>query len=485
MLLDIWQAISPFIIPIYYVFIFFVVANLLLENRNPLKTHSYLLLLLLLPVIGIFIYLIFGRNARKRKIFSKRKLINAAFGKKYIDEHLDNSYQASTTHTFPDTPYFRLINFLNKDLSPVTVANEISILKNGEEKFPLLFEELKKAKSHIHIEYYIFSDDDVGSQVTELLIEKAKEGVEVRLFVDSVGSFALKKKFFRKLRNAGIEIFEFMPVIFPLFTSKINYRDHRKIIIIDGKVGFTGGINLDDRYLNNGKHSLYWRDTHLMIKGEAVKTLQLLFILNWQFVSGQSIEPSGKYFPVVKKTNGPMVQINGSGPDWDLASIMDSFFIAINSAQKEIKIATPYFIPNESILDAIVTSSKSGVHIELMLPFESDSWIVKAASMSFVKELLEAGVRLFLYQKGFMHAKIITVDRAFASVGTANMDYRSFDLNYEVNAFIYDQQLTQTLNTQFEEDKKECIRLDIDTWKNRKLREKLLESVCRLLAPML
>ena len=485
MLLDIWQAISPFIIPIYYGFVLLVVINMLLENKNPLKTQSYLLLLLLLPIIGVFIYLIFGQNARKRKIFSKRKLINAAFGKKYIDEHLDNIHKTDASHASLDNPYFRLIHFLNKDLSPVTATSEVSILKNGEEKFPQLFEELKKAKSHIHIEYYIFSDDDIGKQVTDILIEKVKEGVEVRLFVDSVGSFALKKKFFKKLRSTGIEVFEFMPVIFPLFTSKINYRDHRKIVVIDGKTGFTGGINLDDRYLNNGKHQLYWRDTHLMIKGEAVKTLQLLFFLNWQFVSKQSIEPSRKYFPVVKNMNGPMVQINGSGPDWDLASIMDSFFIAINSAQKEIRITTPYFIPNESILDAIITSSKSGIRIELMLPFESDSWIVKAASMSFVKELLEADVRIFLYQKGFMHAKTITVDGAFASVGTANMDYRSFDLNYEVNTFIYDRQLTATLNKHFEEDKKDCIELGLETWNKRKLREKLLESVCRLLAPML
>lgn len=482
---EIWQIASPYLIPVYYLGIFFVVINILLENRNPLKTHSYLLLLLLLPILGIIIYLFFGQNHRKRRIFSKRQLINTAFGQRYVDEHLDRTHRSQ----LPDIPhvnsYTKLINFLNRDLSPLSSRNKVTILKNGEQKLESLMEALKSARSHIHLEYYIFSDDTVGKQIIELLKTKAKEGVEVRMIIDSVGSFALKKHFYEDLRAAGIQAYEFMPVLFPLFTSKINYRDHRKIVIIDGTVGFTGGINLDERYINTEQNPSYWRDTHLKIEGDAVKSLQLLFILNWQFVCGENWLPSEKYFPSVSIHKDDYVQINASGPDWELASIMESFFLAITQARNSVKITTPYFIPNESIMDALVTSSMSGVEVELMIPFESDSWIVQAASFSFMTRLLEAGVRVFLYRKGFLHAKVMLVDGNFASVGTANMDYRSFDLNYEVNAYLYSEELASELDEQFEEDKIYCVELSLAQWRKRPLKQKLKDSACRLLAPLL
>lgn len=484
-MLDFWQTISPYALPVYYGMLFFVVISLLLENKNPLKTTSYLLLMLVLPVFGIIIYLIFGQNLRKRRIFSKRQLINTAFGKHYVEEHLDTRYKRN----LPDLPniqyYDKLIRFLNKDLSPLSNRNEVQILKNGEAKIQQLINAIEQARHHIHIEYYIFSLDDVGTVINDLLIKKAREGVEVRMIVDSVGSFSLKRSFYNRLRKEGIEVHEFMPVLFPSFTSKINFRDHRKIVIIDGKTGFTGGINLDDRYVNNGKHNTYWRDTHLRIEGEAVKTLQLLFILNWQFVCGENWLPTATYFPDPENEENHFVQVNGSGPDWELASIMDSFFLAICGAKTSIKIATPYFIPNESILNAIVTAAKSGINVELMLPHRSDSWIVQAASLSFMTVLLEAGVRVFLYEKGFLHSKVMLVDGNFATVGTANMDYRSFDLNYEVNTYLYSKTLANELDTQYEEDKTNCSELNLARWRKRSIRQKLLTSACRILAPML
>lgn len=484
-MLELWQAISPYLLPLYYVGVFFVVINILLENRNPLKTHSYLLLLLLLPGLGLIIYLFFGQNQRKRRIFSKRKLINTAFGQKYVDEHLDSRLMYELPENEEVQRHSKLIHFLNRDLSPLSDENKVTLLKNGEEKLTQLLESLKAAQSHIHMEYYIFSDDDMGGPITEVLKEKAGEGVEVRLILDAVGSFHLTRAFYRELREAGVQIHEFMPVLFPLFTSKINYRDHRKIVVIDGHTGYTGGINIDDRYVNNGKHKLYWRDTHLKIEGEAVKTLQLLFILNWQFVCGENWMPSEKYFPTGHHSGSDFVQINGSGPDWELASIMDSYFLAITQADKSVKISTPYFIPNESILDAVITAAKSGLDVELMVPYEGDSWIVQAASLSFMTRLLVAGVKVYLYQKGFLHAKVMIVDGNFASVGTANMDYRSFDLNYEVNAYLYGEKLVSELERQFEEDKTHCIQLNLAEWRERSLREKLKESISRLLAPLL
>ena len=485
-MLDFWFTLSPFLLGLYYLAIFIVVINILLENRNPLKTHSYLLLLLLLPVLGLIIYLFFGQHIRKRRIFSKNQLINSAFGQKYIDEYLTPENATPIHKALVSEQFDKLIRFLSRDLSPLSENNKITLLRNGEEKFLALLEALKQAKNHIHLEYYIFTSDGIGLQISELLIAKAKEGVQVRMIVDGVGSLGLKSAYFEKMKSAGVEIFEFMPVLFPSFTSKINYRNHRKVVIIDGITSFTGGINVDDRYINNGKYPTYWRDTHIKLEGSAVKTLQFLFILNWQFVSGQPWRPTEKHFPKTEPSFGSSyVQVNASGPDWDLASIMDSFYLAINSARNSLKIATPYFIPNESIINGITTSAKSGVSVELMIPYASDSWIVQAASMSYMKLLLEAGVKVYLYKKGFLHSKTLTVDGKLAIVGTANMDYRSFDLNHEVNTYIYDPAIAIQLNQNFETDKADCEELHLSEWKKRSISKKLLESVCRLLAPLL
>ncbi|MGW8123473.1 cardiolipin synthase [Roseivirga echinicomitans] len=484
-MLDFWFSLSPFLLGLYYLAIFIVVINILLENRNPLKTHSYLLLLLLLPVIGLIIYLFFGQHIRKRRIFSKNQLINSAFGQKYIDEYLTDGNVTSIHKALVSEQFDKLIRFLSRDLSPLSQNNKVTLLKNGEEKFPALLEALNQAKNHIHIEYYIFTDDDIGTEISEALMAKAQEGVQVKMIVDGVGSFALSNTYFEKMKAAGVEIYEFMPVLFPSFTSKINYRNHRKIVIIDGKISFTGGLNVDDRYLNNGKYPTYWRDTHIKLEGTAVKTLQFLFILNWKFVSKQPWIPSEKDFPPSPSVGTSYVQVNASGPDWDLASIMDSFCLAINAARNSLQIATPYFIPSESIMNAITTSAKSGVSVEIMIPYSSDSWIVQSASLSFMKQLLEAGVKVYLYKKGFLHAKTLTVDRLISVVGSANMDHRSFDLNHEVNTYIYDPAVAIQLNESFDADKADCIQLNLRDWRKRSIRQKLLESVCRLLAPLL
>lgn len=486
-MLALWESISPFVLPFYYLAIFFVVISILLDNRNPLKTHSYLLLLLLLPILGIVIYMFFGQNIRKRKVFAKKQLINTAFGGQVTFTGSDSPIVGNSRPktTLPEGQYGKLIQFLRNDLSPLSTNNRVTILKNGEEKFPEVFKAIEAAEHHIHLEYYIFTETGIGEALTDLLMAKARNGIEVRMIVDGVGSFRLPKAFFRKLEESGIQIIEFMPVLFPTFTSKINYRNHRKILVVDGKIGFTGGINVDDRYVNNDKHPLYWRDTHLKIEGESVKTLQFLFFLNWQFITQREEPNMAEYFKDIENAGKHCVQINASGPDWELASIMDSFFIAINSAKSKVRIATPYFIPNESILDAITTAARSNVEIELIIPDESDSWIVQAASLSFLRELMEKGVNVYLYQKGFLHSKVIIIDDTFSSVGTANMDYRSFDLNHEVNTYLYHKDLVGTLIDHFEIDKRDSLHLDLKTWKNRGLPEKLKESVCRLLAPLL
>ncbi|HEY9116993.1 MAG TPA: phospholipase D-like domain-containing protein, partial [Roseivirga sp.] len=270
-MIEFWYTISPFVLPLYYVAIFFVVIDILLQNRNPLKTHSYLLLLLLLPILGIIIYLFFGQTIRKRKVFAKKRLINQAFGELYFQSNLEEN-RIVTEVPENISQYEKVIRFLKRDLSPLTKNNSVSVLQNGEEKFPALLEALENARNHIHIEYYIYEEGDIGQQIAEVLKRKVSEGVTVRMIVDGVGSLGLSNHFIKDLQKAGVQLFEFMPVLFPSFTSKINYRNHRKIVVIDGIIGFTGGINISDRYINNGKYETYWRDTHLEIRGEAVKS---------------------------------------------------------------------------------------------------------------------------------------------------------------------------------------------------------------------
>lgn len=484
---ELWDQLPPFLLPLLYTLgLIYAVVSVLLDNKNPLKTHSYLLLLFLFPVVGVLIYIFFGQNLRKKKIFTKRKLINQAFGQKYIDRFLDNKLRIEIPHhNRPLEQYEKLIQFLAKDLSPLSNNNKVEILKNGEEKFPAVMDAIRQAQHHIHLEYYIFNDDSIGRPLSELLIKKAAQGVQVRMIVDGVGSLGLKRRYIKNMRKHGVEIYKFMPVLFPSFTSKINYRNHRKIIIVDGHTGFTGGINLDDRYINNGNHSLFWRDTHLRIEGEAVKTLQFQFLISWQFVTKEELNIDEHTFPQVKSLSENCIQINASGPDWELASIMDSFLLALNAAKSHIRIVTPYFIPTESIMKAITTVSRSGVEVELMIPFEGDSWIVQAASLSYVSKLLQAGVKVYLYKKGFIHAKVIIIDETFASVGTANMDSRSFNMNYEINTYLYEKSQAEILIKQFETDLESCDCIHLEKWKNRRTTQKLKESICRLLAPLL
>ena len=307
--------------------------------------------------------------------------------------------------------------------------------------------------------------------------------VEVRFIYDDVGTSHIAKEFKQAFNTAGVQHYPFMPVYIPQL-SKANFRDHRKIVVIDGKIGYTGGINVADRYINQGSQK-YWRDTHLKVTGEAVRSLQIIFMLNWYFVSKESLPMNDTYFPALPEIGKQCMQVVASGPDSDWASIMQAFFLAIATAKKKIQITSPYFIPNESILTALKTVAMGGVKVELMYPYVSDSTIVQAASMSYMREILEAGVKIHLYTKGFIHAKTIVVDGILSSVGTANMDYRSFDQNFEVNAMIYDEGIAHQLSDQFEEDKKQCVPLQLSRWQQRPIRKRLVESVSRLLAPLL
>lgn len=462
-----------------------VIATILLENRNPSKSVAYILILVFLPGVGLIVYFFFGRDMRKKKIFSRKAFKEVEMAGEYLQKYFEASgvQLVSMEQQIGDLVQpFRLL--YQQRQSFVHTGNKVTLLTNGEEKFPALFEALEKAQHHIHIEYYIFSRDDVGERITEILIRKAAAGVKVRLIIDDSGSNRIKD-IPKRLRKAGVEVYVFMPVHFASL-AQANYRDHRKIVIVDGLLGFVGGINMDDRYLNNGKHPLYWRDTHLMIEGPGVKGLQFQFFLCLGFVSKQQYElepvyfPDGKYYP-----GGANISIAASGPDSAYPYNMEVLLSAISQAKKSIKIVNPYFIPSDQVLTALQMAVAAGVEVELIIPGKSDSYIVQHSSFSYISPLIARGVKVYLYEKGFVHAKTMVVDGEIAFIGTVNMDIRSFYINFEIAAIIQDKALCGQMMQHFADDIGHSRLIDAAAWANRPRLHKFTDSVCRLLTPLL
>lgn len=374
---------------------------------------------------------------------------------------------------------------LNNSKALLTRYNQVEILNNGEETFPALFKALLQARKFIHLEYYIIAEGSLATRLKEILLQKAAEGVEVRVIYDDVGSWSLSKSYLRELREAGIQIFPFLPVRFHHFANKANYRNHRKIAVIDGEVGFVGGLNIADRYMDGVAEIGVWRDTHLRVVGEVVTSLQVIFLIDWYFVRRELLLDKDEYLPYVRTEGNVVVQAVTSGPDSDWASIQQAYFTLINMAKKYVFISTPYFMPGETTLNCLKTAAMSGVDVRILLPHKSDSWLTHWCTRSFAEELLEAGVRIYWYQKGINHSKVIVVDGIVASVGTANMDLRSFEQNFEVSLIIYDREVVKRLAADFIEDLKVSSEGTIQRWKFRPKRNKVRESIARLFAPVL
>lgn len=481
-----WQDfIAPFLIVAYAISILLVVLVVILENRSPLKTISWSMVLLLLPGLGIIFYLFFGQNLRKEKIIARKGLKNHENLLSLANSQITKLSEGNLLSNNSAKRKRNIVHLLlNNSSSIFTVGNKVQILNNGKETFNSIIESLKQAQEFIHFEYYIFEDDHIGNQITEILIEKAQQGVEVRIIVDDVGSWVLKLKFFKKLRKAGIEIESFLKVRFPWFTSKVNYRNHRKIIIIDGVIGFMGGINIADRYLKGSEDFGIWRDTHMKVEGDAVNMLQTIFLIDWYFVKQKELADL-KYFPIKDPVGDKAVQIASSGPDSDWPAIMMGFFEAIASAENYVFIATPYFMPTESVLTAIKTAAMGGVDVRILIPAKSDAFITLLCSRSYIKELLEAGVKVFQYEKGFLHSKTLVTDDIIASIGSANMDFRSFEQNFEVTSFIYDEEIALALKNVYLDDLTNSSEIKLEEWIKRPVWEKSKESFARLFSPLL
>lgn len=467
-----------------------VILKVLYDTRSTTKALAYILFIVFVPFVGMIFYFSVGINYRKRKLYSRKIIQDGPIRNSIRDAMIAYSESISKSGLL-DNRYQKLSEYIRQaGSSPLTANNEVKLLINGEEKFPELLKALENAKSHIHIEYYIYENDITGNAVADVLIKKAKEGVEVRFLYDDFGSHGLGKTFIKRLEDAGVQTAPFYKIIWYAFANRINYRNHRKIIIIDGNVGFIGGINMSDRYRNDlqKENHLFWRDTHLMIKGISTSYLQYLFLCDWNFCSPVRLDYDKIYFPDQlqnSKLENDVVQIAASGPDSAQPVIFYSLMEAIGSAKKNIYITSPYFIPGESLMDALIIAIQSGLDVKILIPGISDSKMVNAAARAHYTELLKYDVKIYQYNKGFVHAKTMVIDDNLAIVGSANMDYRSFDLNFEVNAMVYSQSIAKQLTEVFYNDIKDADLIDAEVWLNRPTYVLLWERAVRLLSPFL
>ncbi len=472
---------------VYYLTIIGVIVVLILENRNPFKSLGWILVLIALPILGLILYFFLGQNFRRNKIISNKSI-------KQVE--LINGYYQALKQKFsiqeiklPESlyPRRRLISLLYKNNHALyTSDNEAEVYYEGKEALDNMYKAIDDAEEYIHFQSYIFEkNDELGQKFIALLKRKAQQGVEVRLLVDSVGSWSLNKRFHRKMRDAGVESYEFLKVVFPVFTRSINYRNHRKILIVDGRIGFVGGINIADRYYYGApKIPGIWRDTHLKVSGSAINGLQSIFIQDWYLASQKHLKDKC-YFEVKASKGRRKMQIASCGPDSDWKIIEQAFVLAISSAEEYIYIQSPYFLPTESIRTALKVAAMSGTDVRLMIPHISDGRFTQKASHSYLKEMLEAGVRVFRYKGGFIHSKMMVSDNNLSSIGSTNMDFRSFESNFEVNAFIYDTVIAKRCKKHFHLDETKSYEVTKDVWEARPKYKRITESFTRLFSPLL
>lgn len=468
--------VSTVVSSLFLLTVVITIVVVILDNRNPVKTLAWVLVLSFLPVIGLIFYFFFGRDVRREKLISKRGYFRLT---KYpLAEYYEQKSSEYTDDQHPLKRFFRKVN----EALPFD-GNSVQVYTSGHEMLQSLLQAIANAKHHIHLQFYIFEDDAVGRLVRDALIEKVREGVEVRLLYDDVGCWKVDQSFYEKMREAGIETRGFLKVRFPMFTSKVNYRNHRKVVVIDGRVGFVGGMNLALRYLKGVKWGI-WRDTHIRIEGRAVYGLQIAFLSDW-YAADHSLITSSRYYPDMPVCGESSIQIVTSNPIGGVETIMQGLLIAITGSQKYFYIQTPYLLPTEPILLALRTAALGGVDVRIMIPERADSRITHLASLSYLDELMQSGVKIYRYNKGFLHSKVMVSDDVLSTVGSTNMDFRSFEHNFEVNAFMYDRESALKMKSIFLDDQKDADLVQLKEWRMRPWYQKVAESVIRLFAPLL
>ena len=463
---------------LYSIIALVAIIIVIMDNRQPAKTLAWVLVLSFMPIVGIILYFFFGQNIRKERIVSQKSL----------DELTKRAMLEFVEQRNLQIPpaYKNIINlFINQDWALPFKDNEAEIYTSGYEFFPALLAEIGRAKHHIHIDTFIIEDDALGRLIADALIDKAHEGVQVRLIYDDVGCWNVQNSFFERMREESIEVHPFMPVKFPAFTSKANYRNHRKVCVIDGTVGFIGGMNLALRYVK-GTGTQAWRDTHMKLRGTAVYGLQRAFLMDWYFVDRTLITSRDYYPPHQVVANECLAQVVTSNPTDAWPSIEQGYLGLLTNARRYICMETPYCLPTEPILFAMRMAALSGVDVRLMIPYRNDSKLVAWASISYVQQIVNAGVKVELYKDGFNHSKLLICDDEVCTCGSANLDFRSFEHDFESNVFFYDKSMTLRLKQVFETDERHCV--SFSEWKSKiksSFWQRLFASVVRMLAPLL
>ena len=461
---------------LYCIVAILLMVKVMLKNRDTVKTLAWMMVLIFLPVLGLVLYFFFGRDTRRVKLIGHRQLSQL--------KQRDHLYISDGDVCEIPQDYASLVSFFrNSAMAHPFAAEEVEVITETTVFTFRLINELKKAKEHIHMQFYIFEDDELGREIASLLVEKARQGVEVRLIYDSVGCWSVRKDFFEQMRCAGVYVESFLKVRFPLFTNKVNYRNHRKVVVIDGNVGFIGGSNIADRYIKGVEWGV-WRDTMLLIRGVAVHGLQASFLVDWYFTN-RSLVSGKRYFPLTDKSCGAVIQVVPSNPIGEIRTIMGGLVKLLSLAKNYVYLQTPYFMPDETFLMALRNAAVSGVDVRLMIPMRSDSSVADHISMSYLGNLLQCGVKVFLYTGGLLHSKAIVCDDYISSVGSANLDFRSFYYNFEISAFVYDREVAQELKQHFIDDVAVCHQLTLNEYRSRSFLHRCFESVARLFSPLL
>ncbi len=465
----------------------FAVVIVFFQRRDPKSVWAWLMLLYFIPVLGFVFYLLLGQDMRKRKMFRIKELedqLNEAIRQQ--EHQIKTKDAAQLDERIRDFKDLVIYN-LETSGAVLTDDNDVDIFIDGNDKFDALKEDLRKAEHFIHMEYYIIKNDVLFNQIKDILIEKAKQGVEVRLLFDAMGCRSVKHNYWKELNAKGVKTAEFFPALFRRLQLRINYRNHRKIVVVDNRVAYVGGFNIGKEYIGLDKKFGYWRDTHLRIQGNAVSGLQLRFILDWNYAARENlIQNPNVFLPTVPgKRDFCEMQIISSGPDNAIEQIRDNFLKLITKAKKSIYIQSPYFIPDEAIFNALLIAIRSGIEVNIMIPCMPDHPFVYWATYSYIGDLVMAGANCYTYNNGFLHSKGMIVDGKVLCYGTANMDIRSFALNFEVSAVIYDQKKAKEMENIFGEDLKYCKQITRDAYVVRPLVLRIKEQVCRLLSPLL
>ncbi len=450
-----------------------IIGIILSENRNPLKSLAWITVLMLFPVGGIILYIFFGRSIKNTHMISRRN--RRRLRELTVPEHKEPDTTGLSDETRQHIMLARALTG-----APYHTGNKVLIFDSGKQKFDTLLADIASARSYINLQYYIFQDDTIGTRIADALIERARAGVKVRVIYDHIGSIHVKNRFFRRMTDAGIEAYPFFRVAFPPFATRINWRNHRKLVVIDGKTGYIGGMNIADRYIDGGRFDT-WRDTHIRLQGPAVGALQYSFAVDWRFMGRELLEET---VPADTAGSAGMHMLT-CGPTSEWSNIALMLLKAIGNAKKRVLIQTPYFLPTESLLKTLQATALSRVDVRVMIPRKSDSFILTYASRSYINECLRAGIKIYLYEAGMLHSKTVVIDDDFCSIGSANIDFRSFEHNFEANMFIYSREVNAQMKHRFAEDMRHSVRIKLAHWRKRPLVHRIFESTLRLLSPVL